>query len=538
MHNKNELILSDLIALKAAQQPDLDVLTFEHLSLDGGATPDEVRTYADLWRNANRLATRLQALGLCQGERFALMMRNHPEFVEAMIAASLLGAVFVPIDPRTPAARLAFMLRDSDCRGVITADYALAEVLAARAQAPSVRWLLAIDSGEPGLAAVAGSAGVEDIAVALAIEGPEFAAAEVQPTDPIQIIYTSGTTGDPKGIVGDHRRMGSTPYVAQLFGYQPDERPYTGLSFTHNNAQTTALLPALKFGYRAVISRRFSKSRLWDIARRHGCTSFAVLGGMATAIYSEPPRPDDADNPVRLVICSGMPATLWRAFEQRYGVALFEIYGASDGGGMACNPPGQGPVGSFGKPVFGVQMKILDEAGDECPFGVVGEICCRPGDGSAARVEYHNNPEASRCKIVAGWNRSGDMGHRDAQGWLYYDHRKGGGIRRNGDFIDPAVVERVVAEHPMVDDAYVYGVPAASGATGERDLVVALVPVDAAAFDAAAVFAHCRTALEANSVPSWLQLLAEIPKTASEKPQERFLLQDFNAGGPHLVAAR
>lgn len=537
MRQRDELILSDLIALRAAAQPDLDVLTFEHFSLDGGATPDEVRTYADLWRNANRLATRLHALGMRKGERFALMMRNHPEFVEAMIAASLLGAVFVPIDPRTPSARLAYMLRDSACVGVITADYALAEVLDARAESPSVQWVLAIDSGEPGIAAVPGSAGVEDIAIALAADGPDFAAADVQPTDPIQIIYTSGTTGDPKGIVGDHRRMGGTAYVAQLFGYRPDERPYTGLSFTHNNAQTTALLPALKFGYRAVISRRFTKSRLWDIARRYGCTSFAVLGGMATALYSEPRRPDDAHNPVRMIICSGMPAALWRAFEDRYGVVLFEIYGASDGGGMACNPPGVGPVGSFGKPVFGVQMKILDDQGNECAPGVVGEICCRPGDGSAANVEYHNNPEASRSKIVAGWNRSGDMGHRDAEGWLYYDHRKGGGIRRNGDFINPGAVERVVAEHPMVDDVHVYGVPAASGATGERDLVAAVVPADPAAFDAAAVFAHCRSALEANAVPSWLQVLATIPKTASEKPQERFLLQDFNAGGAHLVAA-
>jgi crotonobetaine/carnitine-CoA ligase len=89
----------------------------------------------------------------------------------------------------------------------------------------------------------------------------------------------------------------------------------------------------------------------------------------------------------------------------------------------------------------------------------------------------------------------------------------------------------------MVDDVYVYGVPAASGATGERDLVAAVVPLDPAAFDAAAVFAHCRSALEANAVPSWLQVLGTIPKTASEKPQERFLLQDFNAGGAHLVAA-
>lgn len=534
LHVPNDLILSDLVAARARTQPDLDVLTFERWSLDAGATADDVRTYADLWANGRRIAAWLMASGMRKGDRFALMMRNHPEFVESMVAASLTGTVFVPIDPRTPAVRLAFMLRDSACRGLIVADHALSELAAARAQVPTLEWVLALDTGQGG-AQRHGDA--QDLASTLSGPVPDLEPVAVDPADPAQIIYTSGTTGDPKGIVDSHGRMGSTAFVAHLFGYGSNERPYTGLSLTHNNAQTTALLPALRFGYRAVISRRFTKSQLWNVCRRYGCTSFAVLGGMATAIYSEPRSADDADNPVRMVISSGMPAELWRAFEDRYGVRLFEIYGASDGGGMACNPPGAGPVGSFGKPAFGVQMKILDDEGRECAPGVIGEICCRPGDGSQAQVEYFNDPEASRRKVVGGWNRSGDMGHRDTEGWLYYDHRKGGGIRRNGDFVSPGAVERVVAEEPQVDDVCVYGVPAASGAPGERDLVAAVVPRERAHFDADAVFAHCRRHLEANAVPTWLQLLAEIPKTASEKPLERHLLQDFQAGGTNLRRA-
>lgn len=536
MSEFNELILSELIAARAAAQPDLDVLTFEHFSLDGGATPDEVRTYAQLQGNAARIANALTARGMQKGDRFALMMRNHPEFVEAMIAAAQTGTVFVPIDPRTPATRLAFMLRDSACRGIVAADYCMPEVLAARADAPGVEWVLALASGETSVPPMVEGQGVAELRAEMAALSPQFTLVPVAVTDPLQIIYTSGTTGDPKGIVGNHGRVGSTAFVAQLFGYQADERPYTGLSFTHNNAQTTALLPALKFGYRAVISRRFTKSKLWEIARRYGCTSFAVLGGMATAIYSEPRRDNDADNPVRMIISSGMPVSLWAAVESRYGVKLFEMYGASDGGGLACNPPNQGPVGSFGKPVFGVQMKILDDQGQECAPGVVGEICCRPGDGSSASVEYFNNPDASRKKIVGGWNRSGDMGHRDAEGWLYYDFRQGGGIRRNGDFIDPGTVEHVIAEDAEVDDVHVYGIAAASGAIGERDLVAAVVPRTAAGFDARALLERLRGQLEANSVPSFVQVLAEIPKTASEKPQARYLLADFQKGGAHIVA--
>jgi crotonobetaine/carnitine-CoA ligase len=124
------------------------------------------------------------------------------------------------------------------------------------------------------------------------------------------------------------------------------------------------------------------------------------------------------------------------------------------------------------------------------------------------------------------------MGWRDADGWLFFSHRKGGGIRRQGDFVNPGFVEKVVAEVPCVSDVFVYGVPAASGAPGEKDVVAAIVPVKGVPFDAAAVFRACRAGLEPNFVPSWLQVVDEIPKTASEKPQERFLLERFAPDAP------
>ena len=533
MRERNPFILADLIQLRAEEKPDLDVLTFEHLSLDGGATPDEIRTYADLAENANRIAAGLISRGMNQGDRFAIMLRNHPEFIEAMIAASITGCVFVPIDPRTRGEKLGFVLRNSGSRGVVCADYCAGQIVAIRAQAPELEWLLALESGEgeseekaQPISSLAGVGSLNEV-----LESP---AATVDPRvddifHPLQIIYTSGTTGDPKGIVGDHMRFGGTGMLGGIFGYQEDERPYTGLSFTHNNAQATAVCPSLMSGYRAVLSRKFTKSKLWDICRHYGCTSFSLVGGMATAIYSEDVRDDDSDNPVRMVVSGGMPAAIWEAFEKRFDVQIFEFYGASDGGGMAYKPAGVGPVGSFGKPMDTVVMKILDDEGNECAPGVVGEICCRPADLSEATVEYHGDPEASKKKIEQGWNRSGDMGHRDEEGWLYFDYRVGGGIRHNGDFVNPSFVEKLIAEDDQISDVFVYGVTAASGAPGEKDVVAAIVPHDPRSFDAAALFAHCRSGLEANFVPSHLQVVEEIPKTASEKPQERFLQDRFEA---------
>lgn len=535
MREPNPMILADLVRDKAARRPDFEVLTFEHLSLDGEATPDEVRTYAALAANGDRVAAALLAHGLGRGERFGLMMRNHPEFVETMIAASLTGCVLVPIDPRTRGEKLAFMLRDARCRGIVCADYCLEQVLAVRGQCPELGWVLALETGE-GVAAgtVAAAPGVDSLRAALA--GPPVAVSpRLQPGDPLQIIYTSGTTGDPKGVVFPNERFGAMAMLGALAGYRPDERPYTGLSLTHGNAQAVTLAPALTMELRAVFSRRFSKSRLWDVCRRHGCTVFSLLGGMATAIYSEPPKPDDADNPVRFVTSAGMPAGIWEPFERRFAVRVLEWYAAVEGG-LAMKPIGEGPIGSFGRAGPGTEMRILDADDRECPPGVLGEICSRQ-IGAAPSVEYHGNPEASAAKTRGGWLRSGDIGHADAEGWLFFDFRRGGGIRRNGDFVNPGFVERAIAEHPSVSDVFVYGVPAASGAPGESDVVAAVVPVDRATFDPAALLAACRRALEANFVPSYIQIVDEIPKTASEKPQERFLLDAFSAPGAAVYAA-
>ena len=122
----------------------------------------------------------------------------------------------------------------------------------------------------------------------------------------------------------------------------------------------------------------------------------------------------------------------------------------------------------------------------------------------------------------------GDVGHTDEDGWFYFDYRMGGGIRRNGDFVNVGFVEKVVAEYPEVDDVFVYGVDIKNGAPGEKDVVAAVVPANGGSLDPQDLFRHCRDHLESNFVPSYIQVLDEIPKTASEKPQERFCLELFH----------
>lgn len=533
MRSLNEMVLADLIAARAETRPDLDVVTFEA----GETGVEEVRTYAQLWANANRLAAGLLARGMEYGDRFAILLRNHPQFIELMIAASLSGLVFVPIDPRTRGQKLAYTLNDSGCRGVVCADYNLAQVSEVHGQVPSLGWIWVLEAGEElGAMPTSELPGASSLTEVLDRPQAWVDMRLRHPDDPLQIIYTSGTTGDPKGVVFGNVRYGGATLLSAMLGIADDERPYTGLSLTHGNAQLMTLASALRVGQRAVFSRKFTKSRLWDITRQYGCTFFNLLGGMATAIYSEPVKPNDADNPVRFVLSAGMPAAIWEAFEKRFDVKILEAYGAVEGG-MAFKPIGVGPIGSFGKPPQNLEMRIVDEADEECPPGVQGELISRAVTGERAVVTYFNNPKASDSKTAGGWLRSGDICHRDAEGWLFFDYRKGGGIRRNGDFINPGFVEAALAEVPQITDVYVYGVPSSNGSPGEKEVVAAIV-VDRSRFDPAAIYAACRRALEANFIPSFLQVVDEIPKTASEKPQDRFLIEALRAPGAEVYEYR
>ncbi len=520
MSEADPTILANLIRSWCDKAPDRDVLTFVNID-ENGQLQEEIRSYQQLWDNGQRLALWLQNRGLRKGDSFAIVMLNHPEFVELMVASSILGAVFVPIDARTRGDKLKYMLNFAECKGAVVGDGALAEVERAW-QKNGDRWIATLSAENTGHA---------DLSSVLAEPSPrpELEVMSTDPGEPMQLLYTSGTTGDPKAIMSTHKRYGVSAILPAVFNLTEDDRPYTGLSLTHANAQVITLGMILHTGMRGVISRKFTKSRLWDITRKYGCTFFNLLGGMTTAIYAEPPRDDDADNPVRTILSAGMPEAIWADFANRFGVQVFEFYGAAEGG-LTFNPTGIGPMGSCGKAPPSMELAVLDEEGIPVAPGVAGEICFRETDGSPPDLSYFKNAEATAKKTAGGWLHMGDIGHLDEDGWLFFHYRMGGGIRKNGDFINTAFVEKALSEMDSVSDVYVYGREPSEGlAPGEKEVVAAVVPVDRNNFDLAAIFQACHETLDRNSVPDYIQLVDAIPKTASEKPQERFLAEAFEA---------
>ncbi len=524
MSEKNPALLSNMLEMRLEENPDKVGLIFEN----GGLYDDEKLTYREIAANTFRLARAYQDLGLKQGDAVATLMRNHPESGNTMSASTLMSWVTVPLAPRTMGLKMAYWWLDCNARVVITTADLLPEVEAVAKDIKGIEriWLNLKPDADPSLADKYPT--INEI-----LAGPEVFEVEGRVDDPnlpMAIIYTSGVTGNPKGVVIKSTRTAMFAQLAPtlIWKYTPETVIYTGLSLTHGNALAISLLPALAMGILGVISQRFTKSRIWDICRKYGCTTFSLLGGMMAGIYNEPPKPDDADNPVEVVISAGTPAPIWEAFEKRFNVKILEWYGAVEGG-FAYKPIDVGPIGSFGKPLEGIQEAIVvDENDNEVPPGVTGELLMRAVNAKP-EVEYYGRKQDSEAKTRGGWLRTGDMVHKDEEGWLFFDYRKeGGGLRRAGDFIIPAYVEKVIGEHPDVSEVCVYGIPAASGAPGESDLVAAVAPFEGKTVDPASVFKTAREGLEPNSVPSYIQVVEEIPKSASEKHLDRVLKDQFS----------
>ncbi|MCP4690255.1 MAG: ATP-dependent acyl-CoA ligase [Desulfobacterales bacterium] len=517
----NQAIVSHFIEMKAESKPDKEVLLFEN-----GEAGEDVLTYKDIYENSNKVARLFLDGGLEKGDAYAVFMRNHAEFVYAMLAGPVIGAVMVPVDPRSRGDRLRFLLQNSGVKAVVVSGELLPRLEEVLDKLPGIERVCVAWRPEHHLPVSPDYPALNET-----LENPSWDVVEQKVMDvrhPMQIIYTSGTTGDPKGVMIRNNRFGMFNIVTRLvWKYKPGDILYTGLSLTHGNAQAVTLFPAIGTGVKAVFSPKFTKSRIWSICKAYGCTTFSLLGGMMAGIFNEPPRESDGDTPVRMVVSAGTPAAMWEDFEKRFHLKILEWYGAVEGG-FAYKPPGKGPIGSFGKPLPGMmEFRVVDEEDNPAPGNEAGELIVRMTKGETT-VDYLGNKEASEEKTRGGWLRTGDLVHRDEKGWYFFNCRKGSELRRAGDFIQPDHIERVIGEHPDVSEVCVYGIPAASGAPGESDLVAALAPFEGGAIDPADVFEKCRAELEPNYIPSFLQIVDEIPKTISEKALDRVLKSQFS----------
>jgi crotonobetaine/carnitine-CoA ligase len=470
---------------------------------------DMVFGYQDLAEQMERVAGALQRAGIGKGDKVALMLDNRPEFIFLWFALARIGAVEVPVNTAHKGDLLAYTLDQADCR-LACIDKALApQVEAIRSRTPKLERLVVLDTdgAESWEAFLRGARAADPV--------------EVRDTDPAAILFTSGTTGPSKGAVLPH---GYPLLLGKMLTaqarYTEQDRLLNALPLFHGNAQFLSTVPALASGAQMVLLRRFSASAFWDTVRRHGCTEFNYIGGIVSILLKAEPRADDADNPLRVMIGAGAPRDRFEEFERRFGVQLLEGYGMSEIGVPICSLLDDRRAGSCGKPRFGYEVRVVDDAGDEVGPDTPGELLVRPTTRNAMLLEYYRMPEKTVEAWRDLWFHTGDYLQYDAAGWYYFIDRKKDAIRRRGENISSFEVERMVLAHPAVLECAAVAVPSE---LGEDEVLLCAVLRPGATLAATALVAHCEERMARFMVPRYIRVLDRLPKTPTERVQKYLL---------------
>jgi long-chain acyl-CoA synthetase len=335
------------------------------------------------------------------------------------------------------------------------------------------------------------------------------------------ILYTSGTTGQPKGAELTHANLdGNAAIVARtLTQVGPGDMVLGALPLFHSFGQTAAMNASLRTGACLTLLPRFDPEQALETMQSQSVTVFLGVPTMYSAMLNLPGRERHELSSLRTCISGGqsLPVELLRGFEQAFGCKILEGYGLSETSPVACQnrPDRERRPGSIGIPIEGVEMKVVDDSGEEVRHGEVGEILIR---GPNVMKGYWRRPEATDETIRDGWLHSGDLGRRDADGYFYIVDRKKDLIIRGGYNVFPREVEEVLYEHPAVLEAAVVGMP---DPTHGEEVGAAVVLRDGATATADDLREHVKSQLAAYKYPRRVWFVEELPKGPTGKILKR-----------------
>lgn len=416
-------------------------------------------TYSALYGRLNAVATWLQSIGIEKGDRVAVMLDNCPEFIELYLACSRLGAIFVPINFRLAAKEVEYTLRNCRPRVFVFGE----EFTRALAELNFQDYL------PPMLTAVVANGGIRQGSldyhktVDRFIGEEPFLTASTGPSSPEEaqvIMYTSGTTGEPKGAVLSHRKTFFNCLNADIFfKLSFDDIMLIILPLFHSGGLFIQASPCIYKGGTMVIHRRFDPHKtLFDI-EHYKITKFLGVPTIYRALLDFPEHQRSDISSLKVCAIGGEKTThelLVKCNEA--GFPVRQIMGQTETSILlwASEEESLARPGTVGRPVFHAEVDLVDRQGRSVKLGEVGEIVVR---GSIMMTEYWQDPEKTRETIRNGWLYTGDLARMDEEGYFYLVDRAKDMYISGGENVYPAEVEKVLKQHPAIDDVAVVGVP-------------------------------------------------------------------------------
>ena len=515
--------LHDYLAYHAREQPDADFSLFR----------GERLSYGEALARAQRFSRALAAAGLAPGDRIAVLMRNRPEFALLYFACGAAGVVPVPLNARLAPPEWEFILQDSGARLILSAPEFQPAIDAMRGQLPSLETFVAM--GEPAR----GWLGFE---VWLREQPATALERAIDEDADLYQMYTSGTTGRPKGAVLTHRAVTAhLTQVAPVMRITPGERTLVVAPLYHA-AGGISTFNTIAQGGCVVIQEEFDPSAVVRALDEEVVAAVLVPAIIQACLLRAPDVRQRRYDNLRLIYYGASPiaaATLRDAMET-FGCDFAQAYGMTEmtAGSTNLSPAdhraalGQRPelLVSAGRPLLGVEMRVVDEEDRPLPPGTMGEIVMR---GPQLMRGYWRRPEETATALHGGWLHTGDIGRIEADGYLYIMDRVKDMIVSGGENVYPRAIEEVLMRHPAVAEVAVIGVPDAQWGETVKALVVRREGVAA---EPGELIDFCRGELAGFERPRSLEFIEALPRTASGKVLKRELREPYWAGQERRVA--
>jgi crotonobetaine/carnitine-CoA ligase len=458
-----------------------------------------------LWAGAYR------RLGVGASDHVATMIPHGLTVPKAWIGLGWLRSIEVPLNTAYVGSLLRYALDLADVTTMVIGVEYFDRLMAIADSLPTLATVIVVGGPLPAVEApfrlvseeefLAGAEPATDILADGG--GPDY-------RDPGAILFTSGTTGPSKAV------LSPWALIFQMWSWVPDdalvagEGLYCAFPMFHNSGKST-FNSCMVRGARYVLRDHFSVATFWDDVRSSNCVLGTTVGPMTALLHAQPPKPDDADNPLRSILLGPMIPEM-EDFERRFGVKVATCYGQTEIGAAVSTTFDHGPWATCGRPRTDYprsEVQIVNEFDEAVGVGEVGELVVRSREPWALNAGYYKMPEKTAEAWRNGWFHTGDAFKVDDDGWYYYVDRMKDAIRRRGENISSFEVENFVLEYPDVADVAAVGVPAEYG---EDEVFIMVVAKDRAIFDPAQLVKFLTDRMPKFMIPRYVEVVEDMPR--------------------------
>jgi crotonobetaine/carnitine-CoA ligase len=509
LYPEHDYTLNGVLKSRAGRDPARPFIVFRDRNWSWGEFDTAVEAAARV----------LVSRGIRKGDRMAVMARNCDGHVLRLCALARLGAIMVPVNPEFGVEEAKYVLHHAEVSAVAATQDTLEVARKAAAGLKVPAWFVMLD------AAAADAPLINDL-LKTAPDVP--LPSGVSGDDTCLIVYTSGTTGFPKGAMHSQRSFvtGGEAFVQRVY-LQDDDRVMIVLPLFHINAMFYSVAGTLAAGARMIIVPKFSASTFWQTAVETGATQVNIIEAIGSILRARPRsefRPEH-----RISKIYGVRASMDATFRDEFHVAhRIGGYGMTEIPGVTCNPfegpqklGSMGPIGRHPDPARPwAQCRVVDDEGRDVADGEPGELWVKT---PIIMQGYFRDPEQTANAFHDGWFKTGDLVRRDSDGYFFFISRKRDIIRRRGENIAAAELDRVVGEHPAVAEAGTIAVPSE---LGEDEIFVVVAVKKGASVTAEEIADWCRAHLAPQKVPRFVAFVDELPHTPTHKILKSQLRED------------